>query len=610
MAEGGKAPDLGKMIREWVLKHFGVRSGIVIFVIGYAIFWMFTHWDAVSKWPGVTTVFSHFTRWQVPKADPNLFSILVAHLENDPNRDQERLIVEALKEFKGMQVLVLDRTIPLVGPVPEDQEKRGHEIARQYLEESGAAVLIWGTMLGRGDKSLPKLYWTTSDTGAWKARRYDAPTVESQYRLPEVFWADIAEILRLLVVSHDAEFRTAEGRYVADRLPPFIARVRALLEASTGRPNWDDDSRAATRLALAYALSVLAEQSGKKEPLEEAVSACREALKEFTQMRTPLQWAMTQNNLGNALKQLGEWESGTARLEEALSTYREALKEFTQERTPLPWAATLHNLGNALATLGERESGTARLEEALSAYREALKEYTQERRPLRWASTQKNLGATLAILGERESGTVRLEEAVSACREALKEGTRERVPLDWAMTQLTLGSALEKLGERESGTARLEEALSAYREALKEGTRERGPLGWAMTQNNLGNALATLGERESGTARLEEALLAYQEALKEYTRERLPLRWAMTQNNLGCALERLGERESGTARLEEAVFAFKAALEAYEAAAQASYYIEVTKANIHHVETLLYERMKTKPGPPRTLLNTRQTKLS
>ena len=79
---------------------------------------------------------------------------------------------------------------------------------------------------------------------------------------------------------------------------------------------------------------------------------------------------------------------------------------------PLDWAMTQNNLGNALWTLGERESGTARLEEAVAAYREALEERTRERVPLDWAMTQKNLGTALRALGERESGTARLEEAV------------------------------------------------------------------------------------------------------------------------------------------------------------------------------------------------------
>jgi hypothetical protein len=59
---------------------------------------------------------------------------------------------------------------------------------------------------------------------------------------------------------------------------------------------------------------------------------------------------------------MGERENGTAQLEEAVAAYREALQELTRAR-PLQWAMTQMNLGSALVSLGERESGTARLEE-------------------------------------------------------------------------------------------------------------------------------------------------------------------------------------------------------------------------------------------------------
>src|ERR1700688_4700796 len=107
--------------------------------------------------------------------------------------------------------------------------------------------------------------------------------------------------------------------------------------------------------------------------------------------RVPLDWAMTQNDLGTALSTLGERETGTARLDEAVVAFREALKERTRERVPLEWAATQNNLGTALSSLGARESGTARLDEAVVAFREALKEYTRERVPLQWAAIQNNL---------------------------------------------------------------------------------------------------------------------------------------------------------------------------------------------------------------------------
>ena len=101
---------------------------------------------------------------------------------------------------------------------------------------------------------------------------------------------------------------------------------------------------------------------------------------------------------------LGERESGTGKLEEAVAAYREALKEWTRERVPLDWATTQNNLGNALWTLGERESGTGKLEEAVAAYREALKERTRERAPLDWAMTQMNLGNALRRSASARAG--------------------------------------------------------------------------------------------------------------------------------------------------------------------------------------------------------------
>jgi len=79
----------------------------------------------------------------------------------------------------------------------------------------------------------------------------------------------------------------------------------------------------------------------------------------------------------------------------AIATYQDSLEEYTRERAPLDWAMTQNNLGNALSTLGERESGTGRLEQAVDAYRNALAERTRERAPLDWAMIQNNLGDAL-----------------------------------------------------------------------------------------------------------------------------------------------------------------------------------------------------------------------
>ena len=332
-------------------------------------------------------------------------------------------------------------------------------------------------------------------------------------------------------------------------------RALALAPQATTPLEW-----AMTQNNLGVALSVLGERESDTARLEEAVAAHRAALLELTRERLPLDWAISRGSLGRALLRLGERESDTARLEEAVAAFREALEECPRNRMPLEWAGIQNNLALALRWLGERESDTARLQEAIAAYRAALEETPRERLPQGWAGTQNNLGIILLSLGERESDKARLEEAVAAFRAALEENTRERIPLEWAGTQNNLGLALCGLGERQSDTARLKEAVAAFRAALLERTRERVPLQWAATQNNLGMALSVLGERESDTARLEEAVAAYRAALEEYTRDRVPLDWGMTQNNLGTTLRTLGGWERDTARLKEALAAFRAAL--------------------------------------------------
>jgi len=102
---------------------------------------------------------------------------------------------------------------------------------------------------------------------------------------------------------------------------------------------------------------------------------------------------------------LASGEYGTARLEEAIAAYHEALKEWTREQVPLDWAMTQNNLGGTLIGLGERDNGTVHLEEAIAACRNALKERTRTKVPLDWAQTQNNLGIALQKLGEKKNET-------------------------------------------------------------------------------------------------------------------------------------------------------------------------------------------------------------
>ena len=171
------------------------------------------------------------------------------------------------------------------------------------------------------------------------------------------------------------------------------------------------DERGTALNVLAISLGTLGARDSDTMRLEQAVEAFQRALEEYTQDRVPMNWAATQNNLGNALHSLGERDSDTALLEQAVAAYQRALEEYTRARVPMNWAMTQNNLGNALATLGERDSDKKRLEQAVVAYQRALEEYTQDRLPMQWATTQYNLVIVELAFFDKNGLSIHLDRA-------------------------------------------------------------------------------------------------------------------------------------------------------------------------------------------------------
>ena len=163
-------------------------------------------------------------------------------------------------------------------------------------------------------------------------------------------------------------------------------------------------------------------------------------------------WGHTMDAAG-VLSDHGREFGDNQALHGAIAAYRDALKERTRERVPLDWAMTQNNLGNALWTLGNARAAPTRLLEAVSAYRDALKERTRERVPLDWAMTQNNLGIALWTLGQRESGTERLLEAASApTATRSRNGPASACRSTGRGRRTTSATRSRRSGERESGT--------------------------------------------------------------------------------------------------------------------------------------------------------------
>jgi tetratricopeptide (TPR) repeat protein len=496
---------------------------------------------------------------QLPKADPDRFAIALAHIEHDKSGETERLIAEALREFPSTQTLRFDRTIPTDGSDADVTLEEGHRLARRYLQESGAQVLIWGTVITSNGASVPKLYWTTVPTVPLRspAARY-RPTEDLS--LPPVFWNDLSDVLRLLVVTQAAEFGDAEGQFTANMLRPFAARVQRLVLAPSkaGSPMLDNSD---LKLILAGTLATLGQQEPDVATLQEAERIYRELLTAPGEIDQIERTVILQANLSGVLRTLGQRTGNHGYIEEALSLYRSAISATLSRHgsDPLFLVSLKVDLGEALVMSWEKSNDRSHLDEAIAVLREAVQNEDSSRTPFLWATNHHELGTALRSLGLLKQSAESLREAATEFELALSQYDRAVTPIYWAGTKYNLANTLLDLGELEGDKAAIEKAVRAFRETLEVRTRDRDSIGWAQSEDSLSSALRELSRYEGGVTALEEAVIAARRVLEVRTRERNALRWANSMYNLGVTLLELGRREQGAEHLTESVVAFDSA---------------------------------------------------
>ncbi|MBI4517012.1 MAG: hypothetical protein HY699_14485 [Deltaproteobacteria bacterium] len=394
-------------------RHTGARVALLVAVLvaGAAGVWW---WQASSapnaaKSPSASPPAA--PEPPLPLAAPDRFTVALAHLGNDTDGLEEQRLVAALADAEPAQLLRFDRTIAPTGMGLGASTRAGHDTARGYLAEAGAQAVMWGVVTGHQEEQLVSLCWTLASQlrhgGRWG--RYELP---GELLLPAVGWRELADVVRLLVVAHSLEFYGAEAGPSPERLRTLVETVRPLAYAPRGRRVMSNESRANLRFALATALALYGEHTGRAEALQEAVTILRELLAEGLAGNESLRPAAVQNNLGNALSRLGvvvpDVASQRAYLERATSAYQAAVMELSGKGDRPSWATAQSNLGTALTALGERAYSTSQLEQAGAAFRAALTERARDRDPLAWVATQIGLGVSLRRLGERskQAGTV------------------------------------------------------------------------------------------------------------------------------------------------------------------------------------------------------------
>ena len=232
--QASSTPDLQKLATDWVIAHSAWWGIIAVgFVSTAGIVWW--NWEKIIKLPGVAWLLALiFPKKEspptpLPRPKPDRLAVAVVHLEGDQNGELERLSIEGLSEMDEIQVLRFDRVIAPTDASVEDAIEAGHRRARDLLAESGAHVLIWGTVLRNGTVTIPKLHCTASRDlpVEGRARRYK---LSDELELPDTFRSDLTEILDLLVLVIGAYF-TPEKAPTRGPLPDFIKRIHKLLMA-------------------------------------------------------------------------------------------------------------------------------------------------------------------------------------------------------------------------------------------------------------------------------------------------------------------------------------------------------------------------------------------
>jgi hypothetical protein len=270
-------------------------------------------------------------------------------------------------DFGMVQTLRFDRIITQQGGDVQKAIEAGHEQARALLAQSGADVLIWGSVLRSGDKVMPRLRWTTSSRLPLenRSRRY---TVTEELELPHLFVDDLTDLLDLLVLTNGDYVSPAQS-YTRGPVPEFIQRVDKLLASQSAQ--WPRSAASSLSLSFADFCLVYGTQDWKNDGwLRKAEDWYSSGLPQPGEDWIPHGYVNALFNLALTYSMRAARLDDAALYKKAIPLFETVVKLCSDGRDNwLESYANLH-LGHAIRLLGTLEKGT-NLEEAVDAYAKA-----------------------------------------------------------------------------------------------------------------------------------------------------------------------------------------------------------------------------------------------
>jgi tetratricopeptide (TPR) repeat protein len=256
-------------------------------------------------------------------------------------------------------------------------------------------------------------------------------------------------------------------------------------------------------------------------------------------------------------------------LEPAREVFETELTDEFRQQSPVEWAQTQNHLGNVLAALAQQLRDEALYKKAIAAFESALEVLDQEATPADWATTQYNLGTATQALGRQESDSKLLKQSVDAYTNALLVWTQDQDPDDWAHAMHQLGNSFHAHGLLLKGNRTLQKSVVAYKNALKVFNADDHALALAATHNNRGAVLHHLAESEENADRMEEAIKSYETGLLVCQEQQLPIHLTvLVKVNIATARGVQSELTADALLAEEVADQFELIIECFPHALQ------------------------------------------
>ena len=260
----------------------------------------------------------------------------------------------------------------------------------------------------------------------------------------------------------------------------------------------------------------------KKQFIKIAIKAYKGALKKYTIINSPIQFAQTKNDLGNFYLSLSELEAKMQNCKYAIAAFQDSLKIYSNSLFKYEYGQVNYNLGLAFYTLSELEEKELNIKLAILTFQEALKSRDLINSPFEYAITMVNQGiAYLNLALEAKSGMY-ATFAIDSFNGALRAGSLDLILTEKALIYNNIGLGYKILAETSDDTEKqrnCKQAVLALNDALTVRNQAQFPFEYAVTTSILGDTYRVIAEIEEKEENCQQSISSYDKAIKIFIKK-------------------------------------------------------------------------------------------